>query len=563
MTTKGSVVIIGPAHPLRGGLATFDQRLAREFLDEGYDCVIYSFSLQYPSFLFPGTTQYSTDPPPEGLTIFSRINSINPFNWWSVGEELRRRRPDIVVVRYWLPLMGPALGTILRRVKKNRYTRIVAITDNVIPHEKRPGDKPFTRYFLRACDGFVTMSEKVMRDLRTFQPDRPARQVNHPLYDNFGAPIPITDARKLLREKGVDIGDKDRVLLFFGFIRQYKGLDIALRAMADPRVRNLGIRLLVAGEFYEDAAPYHQLIAELGLGDRLLLRTDFIPDSEVREYVCAADAVIQPYRNATQSGVTPLAYHFEKPMIVSNVGGLPALVPHEKVGLVAEPEPTSMAEAILRFFTLGTSYFHPGLQSEKQGYSWSRLVENLLLLGIPKMDDSWTLFLDRDGVINVEKEGTYILHYGEFVFYEGVKDALRICSQVFGRVVVVTNQRGVGKGMMTKTDLQDIHNKMIAAIAETGGRIDRVYFEDSLDDDHPRRKPGPGMGHDAKRDLPDIDFSRSVMAGNNLSDMEFGRSLGMYTVFIRTTNPEQPLPHPSIDLAFNSLYDFAKHLHRP
>ena len=376
----GAVVVIGPGYPLRGGLATFDQRLAREFIKEGYDCPIYSFSLQYPDFLFPGTTQYSTDPPPEGLTILSRINSINPFNWLSVGNELRRLKPDIIVVRYWLPLMGPALGTILRRVRKNRHTRIIAITDNVIPHEKRPGDIPFTRYFLKACDGYITMSEKVMYDLRTFEPERPARQVSHPLYDNFGEPIPQETARQLLRNKGIDIGDKDRILLFFGFIRKYKGLDIALEAMADPRIKDLGIRLLVAGEFYEDAAPYQELIARLGIEDRLILRTDFIPDSEVRDYLCAADAVIQPYRNATQSGVTPLAYHFEKPMIVSNVGGLPALVPHEQVGLVAEPEPGAMADAILRFFALGSSYFLPALRREKEKYSWARLVETILEL---------------------------------------------------------------------------------------------------------------------------------------------------------------------------------------
>ena len=378
--SAGTVVVIGPGYPLRGGLATFDQRLAREFIHEGYDCPIYSFSLQYPDFLFPGTTQYSTDPPPQGLTILSRINSINPFNWLSVGNELRRLKPDIIVVRYWLPLMGPALGTILRRVRKNGHTRIIAITDNVIPHEKRPGDIPFTRYFLKACDGYITMSEKVMRDLRTFQPERPARQVAHPLYDNFGEPIPQETARQLLRDRGVDIGDKDRILLFFGFIRKYKGLDIALEAMADPRMKDLGIRLLVAGEFYEDAAPYKELIARLGIEDRLILRTDFIPDSEVRDYLCAADAVIQPYRNATQSGVTPLAYHFEKPMIVSNVGGLPALVPHEQVGLVAEPEPKAMADAILRFFALGSSYFLPALRREKEKYSWARLVETILEL---------------------------------------------------------------------------------------------------------------------------------------------------------------------------------------
>jgi glycosyltransferase involved in cell wall biosynthesis len=377
---RGTVVIIGPGYPLRGGLATFDQRLAREFLHQGFDCSIYSFSLQYPDFLFPGTTQYSTDPPPEGLTILSRINSIQPLNWISVGNELRRLRPDIIVVRYWLPLMGPALGTILRRVRRNRHTRIIAITDNVIPHEKRPGDRPFTRYFLKSCDAYITMSEKVMKDLRTFQPVKPARQVTHPLYDNFGEPISREAARQRLRDKGIAIGDTDRIVLFFGFIRKYKGLDIALEAMADPRIGNMGIRLLIAGEFYEDAAPYKELIAGLGIEDRLILRTDFIPDSEVRDYLCAADAVIQPYRNATQSGVTPLAYHFEKPMIVSNVGGLPALVPHEEVGLVAEPEAQAMSDAILRFFTLGESYFLPALRREKEKYSWSRLVETILEL---------------------------------------------------------------------------------------------------------------------------------------------------------------------------------------
>jgi glycosyltransferase involved in cell wall biosynthesis len=375
---KGSVIIIGPAHPLRGGLATFDQRLASEFIRDGYTCPIYSFSLQYPSFLFPGTTQYSSEPAPEGLTIFSRINSINPFNWWRVGSELRAAQPDIIVVRYWLPLMGPALGTILRQVHKNKHTRIIAITDNVIPHEKRPGDKPFTRYFLNSCDAYITMSEKVMQDLRSFQPSRPARRVNHPLYDNFGEPIPKTTARAILREKGIPIGDTDKVVLFFGFIRQYKGLDIALEAMADERVRSAGIKLLVAGEFYENEAPYRDLIGRLGIRDALLLRTDFIPDSEVRAYLCAADAVIQPYRNATQSGVTPLAYHFERPMIVSDVGGLPALVPHGKVGLVAAPEPGAMAAAILEFFRTGEAPFLPFLRAEKEKYSWSRLVDTIL-----------------------------------------------------------------------------------------------------------------------------------------------------------------------------------------
>ncbi len=249
------IIIIGPGHPLRGGLATFNQRLAKEFIQQGDDCSIYSFSLQYPSFLFPGKTQYSDEPAPDGITIHSAINSINPFNWITVGNKLRKEKPDIIVVRYWLPFMGPALGTILRRVRKNKHTRIICIADNVIPHEKRPGDKAFTKYFLKSCDAFITMSEKVMSDLRLFQPDNPAQLVSHPLYDNFGQPVSKTEARKHL-----GIPENEKIVLFFGFIRKYKGLDLLLEAMADKRIREAGIKLLVAGEYYEDEKSYRELI---------------------------------------------------------------------------------------------------------------------------------------------------------------------------------------------------------------------------------------------------------------------------------------------------------------
>lgn len=370
------VVIIGPAHPLRGGLASFNQRLAREFIAQGHSCSIESFSLQYPSFLFPGTTQYTDEPAPEELSIRSRINSINPLNWIRVGKRLRRERPDLVVVRFWLPFMGPALGTILRRVRKNRHTRIICIADNVIPHEKRPGDKPFTRYFLKSCDAFITMSEKVMKDLRLFLPHVPALQVDHPLYDNFGDILPQQEARKHLGLPG-----QEKIVLFFGFIRKYKGLDLLLEAMGLLRKNSSGgpgFRLLIAGEFYEDARPYQELIDRLGIREDLILKTDFIPDSEVKYYLCAADAVIQPYRNATQSGVTPLAYHFEKPMVVTNVGGLPALVPHLRSGLVVEPSPEAIAEGIRQFYQLGPEYFIPHLRTEKQKYSWDTLVHRIL-----------------------------------------------------------------------------------------------------------------------------------------------------------------------------------------
>jgi glycosyltransferase involved in cell wall biosynthesis len=373
------VVIIGSAHPLRGGgLTTFNQRLAKEIMHSGDECAIYSFSLQYPGFLFPGKTQYTDEPAPEGIIIHTLINSVNPFNWIKVGNRLKKERPDIIIVRYWLPVMGPALGTILRRVRKNKHTRIVCIADNVIPHEKRPGDKPFTKYFLKSCDAFVTMSEKVMADLRSFEPVKPAQFVPHPLYDTFGDIVTKAEARKHL-----GLPENGQIILFFGFIRKYKGLDMLFDAISilknlQPPTSN--IQLLVAGEFYEDEKPYKEQIEKLGISDQLILRTNFIPDSEVKYYLCAADAVIQPYRSATQSGVTPLAYHFEKPMVVTNVGGLPSLVPHNKVGLVAEPNPSSIANAILDFYQLGENYFIPHLRSEKLKYSWASLVNTIKTL---------------------------------------------------------------------------------------------------------------------------------------------------------------------------------------
>jgi glycosyltransferase involved in cell wall biosynthesis len=375
------VVIIGPGHPLRGGIAASGQRLCKQFTDEGHQCAIWSFSLQYPSFLFPGTTQYTTEPAPPDMEIYSVINSIHPVNWIQVGNALQRLRPDIVVVRYWLPLMGPALGTILRRIKRNNYTRIIALTDNVVPHEKRRGDILFTRYFLKPCDAFVTMSEKVMQDLRQFEPHKPARLVQHPLYDSFGDAVSKDAAREHL-----GIPREDKVLLFFGIIRKYKGLDILLEAMKivkeSSQLSNL--KLLIAGEFYEEEKGYLEQIRQLAIADRLILHTHYIPDSEVKYYVCAADCVVQPYRNATQSGVTPLAYHFEKPMIVTNVGGLPAQVPHERVGLVCEPEPASLAAAIERYFELGEQYFVPQLRQEKEKYSWHNLVATILELSEQK-----------------------------------------------------------------------------------------------------------------------------------------------------------------------------------
>ena len=370
-----SVVIIGPAYPLRGGLATYNERLARAFAEAGDAVRIVTFALQYPDFLFPGQTQFSTGAAPAGLDIEVSLNSVNPLSWVRVGRRLARERPDLVVFRFWLPFMGPALGTVARLVRANGHSRVVAITDNVIPHERRPGDRPLTRYFLRACDGFVTMSRSVLADLRALGfGQRPALYRPHPLYDNFGPIRPQAAALAALH-----LPATVRYALFFGFIRAYKGLDLLLQAWADPRLAALPVKLIVAGEFYEDAAPYEALIKEHGLENRLVRATDFIADAAVADYFCAADLVVQPYKNATQSGVSQIAYHFERPMLVTDVGGLAELIPDGEVGYVVPPTAAALADALVDFFAhpAKQAAFEAGTRRVKQQFSWPAMVAAL------------------------------------------------------------------------------------------------------------------------------------------------------------------------------------------
>lgn len=354
-------------------MSTFNERLAKAFMQAGHTVSIYTFSLQYPSFLFPGTSQYSTEPAPAGLNIKVLINSINPLNWIKVGRMLRKESPDLIVVRYWLPFMGPCFGTILRIAKKNKHSKVVCIADNIIPHEKRAGDKAFTQYFIKPVDAFITMSEKVLADLKLFNNTKPAEYIPHPLYDNFGEKIP-----KDLARKNLGIAANEKIILFFGFIRKYKGLDMLLEAMALLKDKMPDLKLMIAGEYYEDQKQYEEQIEQLGIRDRLILKTTFIADNEIKNYLCASDLVVQPYRNATQSGVTPLAYHFEIPMVVTNVGGLAAMVPHDKVGLVAEPNAASLAQNIEAYFQKGEDWFLPQLREEKKKYSWDLMLNGIL-----------------------------------------------------------------------------------------------------------------------------------------------------------------------------------------
>jgi glycosyltransferase involved in cell wall biosynthesis len=368
------IVIIGPAHPLRGGLATFNHRMCKAFNDAGHDCSILSFSLQYPSFMFPGTTQYANDAAPENISIATKINSINPFNWLTTGSYLKKLQADVIIVRYWLPLMGPALGTILRKAKKNKHTNIICIADNIKPHESRPGDHAFTKYFVKPVDSFVTMSEKVTKDLIQFNKyNKPVLQLQHPLYDNFGSIIETHKAKVAL---GVE--PNRMVMMFFGFIRKYKGLDLLLEAMQSANIKEKNILLVIAGEFYEDEKPYIELIEKSGNKENIKLYNYFIDDKDVAKYICAADVIIQPYKNATQSGVTPLAYYFEKPMIVTNVGGLPNMAPHKKSGLVCQPNAAAIEQSILQFFNEDILQYQSFIKQQKQALSWDKFVADML-----------------------------------------------------------------------------------------------------------------------------------------------------------------------------------------
>ena len=368
------LVIIGPAWPLRGGLSAFDEKLATQFTEKGIQTRIDTFSLQYPSFLFPGKSQYTTDPKPINVNIDVCINSINPFNWIKIGLKLYREKPDLIIVRFWIPFLAPCLGTILKIAQLNKHTKVISIIDNMIPHEKRMGDRLLTKYFVKTVDGFIAMSEKVKNDIKTFS-HKPVSISPHPIFNHFGDPITKMEARTQL-----GLPQQDKIILFFGYIRKYKGLDLLIQAMANETIKNLGIQLIIVGEFYEDASTYHDLVNALGLQNRISFYSNYIPDGEVKNYVCSADFIIQPYKNATQSGVTPLAYHFEKPMLVTNVGGLADTVPHLKTGIVVAPTAEEIAKGIETLYELGEKHFIPNIIEEKKKYSWSQMTEKFLAL---------------------------------------------------------------------------------------------------------------------------------------------------------------------------------------
>ena len=407
-------IIVGPAWPYRGGIAAFSERLAYQLIAEGHSVELYTFTLQYPSLLFPGKTQFSTDPAPEGLTIHRRFSSINPFSWCKAAKEIRRGQPDVVVFAYWMSFMAPCFGTIAARCRKAKSrTKCIGLIHNMMPHERGLLDKLFPPYFVRRMDGFITLSgavaddvKKVLKKTSDYQTTRltdggknkesginlqssifnlQSKKIAvtpHPLYDHYGELLPKADARRAL---GLDADA--RYVLFFGLVRAYKGLDLLLEALADTRLREADVRLIVAGEFYDDEQPYRDKIQALGLSERVVLHNHFIPNDEVNRYFSAADIVCQPYRSATQSGVTQIAYHFCKPMLVTDVGGLAEIVPHAPVGeepsescagYVVAPAPDAIADALNDFYQHNReAAFILGATEEKKKYAWTNLTQAL------------------------------------------------------------------------------------------------------------------------------------------------------------------------------------------
>ena len=368
------IVIVGTAYPLRGGIAHYLALLAGH-LKKRHDVETITFKRQYPALLFPGKTQEEAG---EGLQVSPApqlVDSINPLNWVAVAREIRRRAPDLVIFKYWLPFFGPCFGTIARLVRKNSRTKVLYICDNIIPHERRPGDVLFTKYAFKQADYFIVQSDNVERELNKLFPGVRYRKVPHPVYEIFGPRLPQDEARRAL-----GIAAAARVMLFFGYVRQYKGLMVlidALRRVIDSGFSREDVLLLVVGEFYDDEKKYRDRAHALGLEESVRFVSEYIPNQEVSTYFSASDLVVLPYLSATQSGIAQIAYHFDKPVIATDVGGLAEVVIDEKTGFIVPPnDPLALAERIMRFYTEKREQeFSTKVQEEKRKYSWDRLVE--------------------------------------------------------------------------------------------------------------------------------------------------------------------------------------------
>ena len=366
------IVILGTAWPFRGGLAAFNERLAKQFVQDGHEVEVVTFTLQYPSFLFPGKTQYSGEVAPDGLKIVREINSCNPLNWIKVGKRLKREAPDLLISCYWMAFFAPCYGMIQQIVRRNGKTRCIGLVHNMIPHEPSVLDKCLAPFYVKQTDGFVALSDSVVQDIASLDREQKPKTFSpHPVYDHYGEKMDRKDACVAL---GLD--DRKRYMLFFGLVRAYKGLDLLLDAFAKVKDELKDLQLVVAGEFYEDEDKYLAQIEANGLKDRVVVKNEFVADADLRKYFGVADLIVQPYRTATQSGVTQVAFHFEKPCLVTNVGGLGEIIHHGKMGYAVDPEVDAIANSMKDYYQNDRQEaFTKYLVKEKELYGWDIMAQ--------------------------------------------------------------------------------------------------------------------------------------------------------------------------------------------
>ena len=362
-------------YPFRGGIAQFNANLYEEFVREGHSVKAFTFTCQYPSFLFPGKTQYVTESD-KAKVIESEavLSTVNPFSYFAAARRIAAWKPDVVVMKYWMSYLAPSLGTVARLLRR-RGIKVVTILDNVIPHEQKFFDKPFSRWFLKSCSSCIAMSESVLSDMLSLAPEVPHILQAHPLYDHFGQKLPKDSARGQLQ-----LDPSLKTLLFFGLIRDYKGLDLLIDAFSQL---DGSYQLVIAGESYGSFEKYSTQIASLPpeCAARIHVFSRYIDDEEVPVFFSAADVCVLPYKSATQSGITAISLHFDLPLVSTRVGGLAESIEKPGVGLMCpEISAESIASTIDGFFSASPNSFAEAISSAKKEMSWSAFASALLSL---------------------------------------------------------------------------------------------------------------------------------------------------------------------------------------
>lgn len=367
------IIIVGPASPLRGGISDFNEAFANSLVEKGYLVEIISFSLQYPKFLFPGKSQNRIEQTEAfNFKISTIINSINPISWWRTAKFIKDKNPSKVFIRFWMPFFAPCLGIIGGYLKRNKIP-VFGIVDNAIAHEKRLGDAMLVNYFLNKCDSHFTLSEKVKIDIKKINNRVSVESLFHPIYNSYSK---ITNKASALKRLNLKEG---KYILFFGLIRKYKGLDLAIRAMSNKLIVEKNIKLIIAGEFYDSEEKYQDLIRDLNLKN-IIIYNQFIKNKQVPDFFSVSNLVILPYTSATQSGVTQLAMYYKKPMLVTNVGGLPEIIDHKKDGYISSTNPDEMSEYILDYFSQDKKEKNMSFAISKKHdfYSWGNFVKKII-----------------------------------------------------------------------------------------------------------------------------------------------------------------------------------------